>query len=318
MSKDYYNILGIKKDAEATDIKKAYRSLAKKYHPDKNPDDVKAKAKFQEVAEAYEVLSDVDKRKMYDNPTSNHGGFGSGFTGPYGNQFNYRSSNGREFAKAIKIGQAKDQLSFAVLVGVQLESAIKGHSINIRYTRQEVCIFCKGTDIKKDCNECNGSGMSMKTVDNELLIDLLNQRYTLEIINNQVLIRLELQDQGHQAIVENTLVKGNVLVRVEIYIPKNIEINFMNGDITHIVNIDLIDLFESHINLTTIYDKEIKMSLVDKEINTNTKLRLPDYGLLSNQGKGNYFFKLNVKLPMLNKLSYVNKKKIKSAIKTIK
>lgn len=64
--KDYYNILGVSKSADDQEIKKAYRKLAKKYHPDRNPDDKAAEAKFKEISEAYEVLSDAEKRQMYD------------------------------------------------------------------------------------------------------------------------------------------------------------------------------------------------------------------------------------------------------------
>ncbi|NBV31402.1 MAG: J domain-containing protein, partial [Bacteroidetes bacterium] len=64
--KDYYQILGVPRSADAKEIKKRYRTLAAKYHPDKNPDDPKAEAKFKEVGEAYEVLKDPEKRKLYD------------------------------------------------------------------------------------------------------------------------------------------------------------------------------------------------------------------------------------------------------------
>ncbi len=64
--RDYYEVLGVDKDASADDIKRAYRRMAMKYHPDKNPGDKEAEAKFKECAEAYEVLSDADKRRQYD------------------------------------------------------------------------------------------------------------------------------------------------------------------------------------------------------------------------------------------------------------
>ena len=76
MSKrDYYEILGVAKDASEADIKKAYRKLAIKYHPDKNPDDAEAESRFKEAAEAYEVLSDQQKRAKYDR--FGHAGMGA-------------------------------------------------------------------------------------------------------------------------------------------------------------------------------------------------------------------------------------------------
>lgn len=82
MSKDYYNTLGVKRDASDDDIKKAYRKLAMQYHPDRNPDDATAEEKFKEIGEAYEVLKDTTKRQNYDkfgNPNANVGAGASGF-----------------------------------------------------------------------------------------------------------------------------------------------------------------------------------------------------------------------------------------------
>ena len=81
MSRDYYEILSVSKSASAADIKKAYRKLAMKYHPDRNPDDKEAEAAFKECTEAYEVLSDEKKRQIYD--TYGHDGLkSSGYRGP--------------------------------------------------------------------------------------------------------------------------------------------------------------------------------------------------------------------------------------------
>ena len=88
MSKrDYYEILGVAKSASDDEIKKAYRKLAIKYHPDKNPDDKKAEEKFKEAAEAYEVLSDADKKAQYDR--YGHAAFQNGV-----NQLNWRTRTG--------------------------------------------------------------------------------------------------------------------------------------------------------------------------------------------------------------------------------
>ena len=88
--RDYYEVLGIQKDASADDIKKAYRSLARKYHPDLHPDDKQCAEKFKEVNEAYEVLSDPSKKERYDqfghagvDPNYGGGGFGGGSAGGF-------------------------------------------------------------------------------------------------------------------------------------------------------------------------------------------------------------------------------------------
>jgi len=80
--RDYYEVLGVEKGADDAAIKKAYRALAKKYHPDMNPDDPNAEAKFKEASEAYAVLSDADKRKQYDQ--FGHAAFDQGAGGGYG------------------------------------------------------------------------------------------------------------------------------------------------------------------------------------------------------------------------------------------
>src|SRR3954469_5154414 len=81
IEKDYYKALGVAKDAPAAEIKKVYRKLARELHPDKNPGDAKAEARFKEVSEAYDVLSDPQKRKEYDEARSLFGAGGGGFGG---------------------------------------------------------------------------------------------------------------------------------------------------------------------------------------------------------------------------------------------
>lgn len=156
--KDYYGILGVEKSASAEDIKKAYRGLAKKYHPDKTKGDKALEEKFKEVAEAYEILSDPDKKTKYDtfghNDDSSAGrssGFG-GFGG-FGDFFNSR--------RQVKRGE-----NLNLSVKLTLEEVYSGTKKQFKYDRDEACATCSGhggTDFE-NCTSCNGKGFTVTHV----------------------------------------------------------------------------------------------------------------------------------------------------------
>ena len=173
-SKDYYNILGVSKSATDDEIKKAYRQMAKKYHPDLNPGDSSAAEKLKEVNEAYEVLSDKQKRSNYDqfgDPNgmgANFGGagaggfdfssFGGGFGDIFGDIFGGFGGRSRRNPNAPQEGadiQARINLSF--------EEAAFGCKKSISLNRSETCDACHGTGAKNGtaystCSRCGGTG----------------------------------------------------------------------------------------------------------------------------------------------------------------
>ena len=171
--RDYYEVLGVSKSANEDEIKKAYRSLAKKYHPDMNPGDKEAEVKFKEVNEAYAVLSDSEKRSKYDKfghdafaPTSGGGGFGgfSGFSGAdfdFGDIFSSFFGGGSSSRSRANAPQEGDDI--AARVSVSFEEAAFGCKKEVNFARIENCPDCHGSgaehegDIEK-CPECNGLG----------------------------------------------------------------------------------------------------------------------------------------------------------------
>lgn len=154
MSKDYYKVLGVSREASAEDLKKSYRKLAVKYHPDKNPGDAEAEEKFKEISEAYDILGDKNKREAYDNPDP-LGGIFSGFGGGF-NPFGFKSQPPQD-AHSPRPGQIL-RVGLSVSFGTLLVGGVE--DITISY--DSPCQKCGGTGAEESsvCQTCQGSGMS--------------------------------------------------------------------------------------------------------------------------------------------------------------
>ncbi len=173
--RDYYEILGVAKGVSEDEIKKAYRKLAMKYHPDRNPDDNTAEAKFKEASEAYEILSDAEKRSAYDR--MGHAAFdgmggmgGGGFQGGgnfqdmfgqfgdiFGDIFSGRGGQGG--------GQQRQRrgADLRYVMELSLEEAVKGVKKNVTFTAPAACTTCDGKGAKnpndvQTCGMCKGAG----------------------------------------------------------------------------------------------------------------------------------------------------------------
>ncbi|WMJ88618.1 molecular chaperone DnaJ [Anaerocolumna sp. MB42-C2] len=173
--RDYYEVLGISRSASEDDIKKAYRQLAKKYHPDANPGDKDAEAKFKEASEAYAILSDADKRRQYDQ--FGHSAFDGGAGGAGGFDFNSmdmgdifgdifgdlfggrtrRTSNGPMKGPNVRTG-----------VRITFQEAVTGVDKELELNLKEECTTCNGTGAKpgtstETCKKCGGKGQVVYT-----------------------------------------------------------------------------------------------------------------------------------------------------------
>lgn len=178
--RDFYEILGVGKSASADEIKKAYRKVAMQYHPDRNPGDKEAEEKFKEAAEAYEILSDADKRAKYDRyghqafaPGAGGGGFGGGmnmddifsqFGDIFGeDMFGSFFGGGRRSSGGGRAARGQRGSNLRIKLKLTYEEIAKGVVKNVKVKKHVLCSTCGGSGAKdkssvQTCHTCNGSG----------------------------------------------------------------------------------------------------------------------------------------------------------------
>jgi molecular chaperone DnaJ len=174
---DYYKILGVGKGASDEEIKKAYRKLARKYHPDRNPGDKQAEERFKEISQAHDVLSDADKRKAYDRGGSPFGGAAGGFdpgsfAGGFGdilsNLFGGGGGAGRDRAGGARARVPQRGRDLETEVTLNFDQAVKGAQLPLAVPTSQPCPTCHGTGAKpgtspKVCPVCNGRGVETES-----------------------------------------------------------------------------------------------------------------------------------------------------------
>lgn len=191
MKRDYYEILGVSKSSSADEIKKAYRKVAMQYHPDRNPGDKEAEEKFKEAAEAYDVLSDADKKAKYDR--FGHQAFGPGTGGGgfhasnmedifshFGDIFGddmfgsfFGSGGGRSGSRGGRRATGQRGSNLRIKVKLNYEEIAKGVTKTVKVKKHVPCTTCNGSGAKdkgsvQTCNTCGGSGQ-VRRVQNTFL-----------------------------------------------------------------------------------------------------------------------------------------------------
>ena len=176
--RDYYEVLGVDKNADDAALKKAYRALAKKYHPDINPGDKDAEAKFKEASEAYAVLSDPEKRRQYDqfgfaafdgSSGSGFNGFsgfdftGSGMGDIFGDIFGDLFGGSRAYQRGGASNGPMKGASVRTSVRISFDEAVKGCEKKLNLNLKEICPTCSGSGAKpgtakETCKKCGGTG----------------------------------------------------------------------------------------------------------------------------------------------------------------
>lgn len=225
--RDYYEVLGVDKNADDATIKKAYRTLAKKYHPDMNPGDKEAEAKFKEVNEAYDVLSDPDKKAKYDQygyaafDPSAGGGAGFGGFGDFGgfdiNDIFSSFFGGASGGSTRRNGPVRGD-DITVRLTISFEESVFGCKKEVSYNKIQKCADCSGTGAAKGtspktCSACGGSGQVR-----------VQQRTPFGIMQTQKTCDA---CHGTGKIIENKCpnCRGTGFVRV----PKKLEVNIPAG-----------------------------------------------------------------------------------------
>lgn len=171
MSAEYYNILEVSESATAAEIKKAYRKIAMKYHPDRNQGDKAAEEKFKEAAEAYEVLGDLEKRKIYDRFGAeglNNSGFGGGpsdindIFSHFGDLFGFGGQREKAPGGPIQGADLRYDLTLSFI------EAVHGTNKEIEINKSDTCWTCEGTGSRpghkaETCSTCNGRGQTIRS-----------------------------------------------------------------------------------------------------------------------------------------------------------
>ena len=225
MVKDYYNILEVNKNATDEEIKKSYRKLSKKYHPDLNPNNVEAENKFKEIAEAYSILSDKDKKSNYDNygdPSGRQNQFdGMNMEDVFSNFF----SGGNPFGGGGRRNTVIKGSDIRININISLEEVFSGVHKKIKYKRKCKCNTCSGTGgDHTTCTTCNGHG-------------LVNQVQNTHFGRMQTTITCPTcNGEGKKIINPCTICNGSGSSDIEDYYEFNIPKGIMGGEALRVSN----------------------------------------------------------------------------------
>jgi molecular chaperone DnaJ len=313
-NKDFYEILGVSENASESDIKRAYRALAKKFHPDANQSDKTAEMRFKDISEAYSVLSNAERRQQYDqmrrlgafgggngfnfndfrntrgNPNQTFSGGGAssifeefmgsdGFGNIFGSMFERSGSGKRSGARAQK-GQ-----DLAAEVEIPFELAISGGSHTFSLRMIETCPACNGSGTRQSytCPDCIGSGRIDKT-----------KKYTIKIspgIDSGAKMRLK--GQGNPGVAGGAA--GDLLVNIKVSTHPDFRREGL--DVYSEVTINIIQAsLGTAVKVTTLSGKTVELK-IPAGTQPGRSFRLKEMGIQGNSGTGDHFVRVNVSTP---------------------
>lgn len=286
--KDYYNILGVERGCSQEDIKKAYRKLAIKYHPDKNPD---GDSKFKEIAEAYGVLGDQEKRASYDRGSS----AGSTFE-------DLRDMFGGFGADDIFTQNWGINLDIVVNQKIELNDILSGKTIEVVYTKKG-----ESTPIRFSVD------LNPDTTKHQLIFD-----------GSRAFSRLTFQNMGNQgklgggSMFNRTFI-GNLYVLLDIVIPEGLSIDSA-GNIIDNREVSLDELINiENLIFTSVTGTNFRIKSIKAKSFSDIRITIPGRGIgTALQNKGSYIFKIHTKVPNFDKLTDLEKQDLISLINKTK
>jgi DnaJ-class molecular chaperone len=310
---DYYSILEVTKTASDAEIKKSYRKLALKYHPDKNGGDSSAEEKFKQISEAYQILSDSKKRAEYDlkqNPFANGQNRGGGFGFDDFIKNTFRDEGFRSRANQRKKGPAQkgpitEHLNITLDNQVDLVDALTGTEITVSFIRQKVNYLGKVADRLQYEKLEEEKEVSIK-------LDLKTIFLNIKEEGGKLVAKMRLSKLGHEDVLnganmwgdwESTQLAGDVYINV--VFNKSNKVNLEANKIIHQVEISLYDalLSEEPLEIETIIGKKYSVNLKNVKNLSKIEMNIPGEGIFGENGKrGDYLIKFEVIAPDISLL----------------
>jgi len=331
-TKDYYGILGVKKNADVDVIKKAYRKLAMKYHPDKNPGDKEAENMFKDASEAYEVLSDPKKKAVHDNG-------GMAFDGIHFNSSDIFNTMRASFMNT-KCRRSRINQDNRSIYRASLEEILNGIKIEIEIQRYIACEKCHGNGnivTDKNCSVCDGKGMvsatngmtfitrtcpkcggSLKEIEicyhcNEHGYITNREKISVTIPPGiSHLSSLKLKGKGNEVYYGEQKIVGDMYIVVD-YPESQDGVSLRNGDIYASVNIPFnLALLEDSIKINILNTKEIEIGL-DSSKPSGYQYTIKGKGVDDNHSA---FIKVFIDIPQ-NKVSKNDREKLNAVLRDV-
>jgi DnaJ-class molecular chaperone len=333
---NYYEILGIQKGASDSEIKKAYRKLAMEFHPDKNPGNKEAEEKFKRIADAYSILGDPERKKVYDSPKENPNrnrttrsqqGFGfEEFIKDFGSS-GFKSYREQQNAKArASQGQthspplSSEYLNIKLEAEIELDEALSGKKIELSFSRKKINL--SGNDGKRILYS-----FSEEEKEISIQLNLKENYFILKKEEGYYLTKVRVPKLGNEDVnirtniwneLEQTPLFGDLIVEIRLKAKENILIEGSN--IIQRVDLKLEQLLTKgeKIRVETILGKKYDAEIYCPRTLTDISFILPEEGILAeNKQKGDYIIKFDVLCPEVSKLNKSQRETLISLLNTI-